>query len=221
MANNKGKRNSRKKRNRGGGGSGIVGLTKTPAIIPSMWRGKMFFNTVLQAGPPAGAMAVNVFRTNSIFDPDFTGGGTTAFAYYQLSSLYGRYRVLGFHSKIMFVNTSSTVPLTCLIAVNPVNTIGTNFTNACAQRHVWTKCISTSVGAGATEHEVGGKIGKFYGVPARQVREEDDFAAVVGSNPNNVVYMHIGVYSNALAGTANIHVRMEFDVVWSLPLEMA
>ncbi len=220
MANQKGKKSKRSNRNRKGGGAGIIGLSKTPAIIPTLWRGKMFYNTIIALAPAAGAMAVNVFRCNSIFDPDLSGVGASAFSYGSLSALYGRYRVLGFHSKVMFVNTSSTVPLSCLIAVNPVNTIGTSFTNACGQRHVWTKSLATSAGP-PTQHSVGGKIGKFYGVPDRQVRDEDDFAAVVGANPNNTVYMHVAVYSNAGAGSANIHVRMEFDVVWSLPLEMA
>ncbi len=212
---------SKKNTRRRGGRSGISGLTTTPAIVPAMFRGKMFYNTVLALAPAAGAMATNVFRCNSVFDPDFTGVGASAFAYAQLAALYGRYRVLGFKAKVMFVNTSATVPLSLLLAVNPVNTIGTSYTNACAQRYVWTDSISSSVGAGTKEHTIAGPISKFYGVPARQVRDEDDFAAVTGANPNNVVYLHVGAYSNAGAGGVNIHVRIEYDVVWSLPLEMA
>jgi hypothetical protein len=59
-------------------------------------------------------------------------------------------------------------------------------------------------------------------VPERQVRDEDDFAALVGGNPNNGVFAHVGAYADgAAAGNLTIHVRIEYDVVWSLPLEMS
>ncbi len=182
----------------------------------------MFYNTIVPLAPAAGAMAVNVFRCNSIYDPDLTGVGVSAFSYTQLSALYGRYRVLSFRARMMFVNLSTSVPLTVLAAVNPVNTIGTNFTNACAQRHIWTKSIATATGQGCVSHTVSGPIGFYYGVPESQVRDEDDYASVTGTNPNNVVYLHVGAYANGgAAGSLNVHVRMEYDVVWSLPLEMS
>jgi hypothetical protein len=182
----------------------------------------MFYNTVLALAPAAGGVAANVFRLNSVFDPDFTGVGSSVVAYTQLSALYGRYRVMAAKVFVEYVNVSATIPLTVFVALNPVTTVGVNIAAILAQRHVWTKGIGASVGSAATTHVCGGPVGALYGVPERQVRDEDDFAALVGGNPNNGVYAHIGAYADgAAAGNLTIHVRIEYDVVWSLPLEMS
>ncbi len=202
--------------------AGMSGVTNTKLIIPSMFRGKMAYDTVVAMTPAAGAASANVFRWNSVYDPDFTGVGASAVAYSQLSALYNRYRVLAAKMSVTFVNTSTTTPLTCFIALNPVNTVGTNIAQILAQRHIWTRSLGTVAGNATVSHTVSSPVHLVYGVPKRQVRDEDDYAAVVGANPNNVVYAHVGAYANGgTGGTYNIHVRIEYDVVWSLPLEMA
>jgi len=221
MTGKKNKRSGPKKSASPPGKSVVVGLTTSPNIFPPLFRGKLFYDTVVALGPAAGALATNVFRGNSVYDPDLTGVGASARGYSQLSALYGRYRVLSFSGTITFVNLSTTTPLTCFVVVNPVTTVGTDITQVLQQRRVWTRSIATTAGAGTATHSVGAPVHAVYGVPAVQVRNEDDFASVTGNNPNNGVYMHVGAYANgASAGSFNIHVRMEFDTVWSLPLEL-
>ncbi len=200
----------------------VVGVTNAPLIIPSRFTGKMAYETVLAIAPAAGAVAANVFRWNSVYDPDFTGVGTSAFAYSQLSALYNRYRVTAAKMTVTFVNTSTTTPLTCFVVLNPVNTVGVNIAQILGQRHVWSRSLGTANGQAAITHTVSAPVHEIYGVPRRQVLDEDDFAGITGTNPNNVVYAHVGAYANGgSAGTFNIHVRIEYDVVWSLPLEMS
>jgi hypothetical protein len=219
------KKNSKKgkpKRQHRSMAGGIVGVTNTKLIVPSMFRGKMAYDTVVALSPAAGAASANVFRWNSVYDPDYTGVGASAVAYGQLSALYNRYRVLGAKMTVTFVNTSTTTPLTCFIVLNPVNTVGTNIAQILAQRHVWSRSLTTANGQGTITHTVSSPVHLVYGVPRRQVRDEDDYAGIVGSNPNNAVYAHVGAYANgSSAGAYNIHVRIEYDVVWSLPLEMS
>jgi hypothetical protein len=199
----------------------VYGVTTTKCIVPALFRGKMFYNTVLALAPAAGGATANVFRLNSVFDPDFTGAGSTVVGYTQISALYGRYRVLAAKVFVEFVNVSSTIPLTVFITLNPVTTVGVNIATILAQRRVWTRGIGTCTGSCTVSHTCGGPVGALYGVPERQVRDEDDFAALVGGNPNNGVYAHVGAYADgAAAGSLTIHVRIEYDVVWSLPLEM-
>ncbi len=219
-----GKNNSKKpaRKGRSGRKTGMVGLTNTPCIVPPYWRGKMFYNSIVQINPAAGAAVANVFRWNSIYDPDFTGVGVSAYAYGTLSALYGKYRVLSARATVEFVNVSTTTPLTCFIVLNPVTTVGVNIAQILGQRFVWSRGIGTVSGTASVTHTVSAAVAKIYGAPERQVRDEDDFASITGANPNNGVYMHVGAYANgASAGAVNLHVRIEYDVVWSLPLEMS
>jgi hypothetical protein len=112
----------------------VFGVTTTPCIVPSRFRGKMFYNTVLALAPAAGGVAANVFRMNSVFDPDFSGVGSSAVAYTQLSALYGRYRVMAAKIFVEFVNVSATIPLTVFVVLNPVTTVGVNIATILAQR---------------------------------------------------------------------------------------
>lgn len=47
-----------------------------------------------------------VFRLNGLFDPDLTGVGHQPYGYDQITSIYNKYRVLGFSATIDFVNIS-------------------------------------------------------------------------------------------------------------------
>lgn len=200
--------------------SRAYGLTTTKLLFPSMFKGVQSYEFVGAIAPGAGAVSANVFRFNSVYDPDFTGVGATASGYGQLSALYGRYRVLSAKFTAQFVNTGS-APLTCFMVVNPVNTVGVNIVSILQQRFVWSSSIAASTGSGTIKHTLGGRVATFYGVPERQVRDEDDFAAVTGANPNNGVFCHIGAYADgAAAGAFTLHVRAEYEVVWSLPLEL-
>lgn len=211
----------RKRRGKKQQSDGIVGLTSRPLIVPSRFEGLMSYEFVGALAPAAGSATANVFRFNSVYDPDFTGVGSTAAGYGQLSALYGRYRVLSARVTAEFVNTSTTTPLTCFMVVNPVTTVGVNIVSILQQRHVWSKSIATSTGNATVKHELSGPVGAFYGVPATQVRDEDDFAGLIGANPNNGVFCHIGAYADgATAGAYTLHVRIEYHVVWSLPLEL-
>ncbi len=195
------------------------GFTVTRPLLPSLFRGKMFYSTTMTMAPAAGALTVNVFRLNSVFDPDFTNVGTSVGGYTALAGLYNRYRVLSVKGHISFGNLGSS-NLSCFLAVNSVNTVGTSINTALAQRHVWTKQLAANTGNGVVEHQFATPIHLIYGVPQAQVRNEDDFAAITGSNPNNVVYGHIGFYNySGAASSALLTVRLEYDVVWSLPLE--
>lgn len=186
-----------------------------------MFRGRLFYNTVIAYAPAAGTVATNVFRMNSVYDPDLTGTGASASGYGQLSALYGRYRVLSAKATIEIVNLSTATPLTVFAVVNPVTTVGINIAQILAQRFVWTTGLATVNGTGAVKHTLSAPISKVYGVPNSQVRTEDDFAAITGTNPNNGVYLHVGGYANGgSAGNFNAHIRIEYDVIWSLPLEM-
>ncbi len=219
------KRSRKGKRGRGRRGPSdytLSGVTRAPLLLPARFRGKMMYHSYHILAPAATAVAYNTFRMNSVYDPDFTGVGTTVTGYPQLAALYGRYRVTSSKISVDYINKSSSAPLTCFMVFNSSNNVGTDIKAILAQRFVWSRSIATLAGAGTTTHVGSAPIHLVYGVPKQQVLAEDDYAAVVGANPNNVVFAHVGAFCNdAAAGSFYLQVSMEFEVVWSLPLELS
>jgi len=184
-----------------------------------MFRGIQRYQGLISLAPAANSASYNVFRWNSVYDPDFSGTGQTAQTYTQLSALYGRYRVMHAKLTVEYVNTAA-VALSTFVVLSPATTLGTNIAQILGQRFLWTGGVGGAQGAATLKHTVAAPVGKIYGVPESQVRTEDDFAAVAGGNPNNGVYAHVGVYCpGGSSGAVTMHVTIDYDVVWSLPLE--
>jgi len=201
---------------------GLVGFFPQPTLLKSKLRGTMSYNTAITLSTPAAnSLAVNVFRLNSVYDPDFTGVGSSVAGYSQMAAMYGRYRVLGARFTVSWVNNSQIAAFTAFLAANPVTTVGTSIAGVLQQRHIWFKGAGSVTGTPALEKAGSATTAALYGVPPAQVLAEDDFAGLVGGNPNNGTYLHVGVYSDAAIVSVTIHVRIEYDVMWSLPLELA
>jgi len=197
----------------------ISGLTTVSVGLPDRFHVVMPYGTYFIGAPGAGVQSWNSFRGNSIFDPDFSGAGTTAFAYTQLAGLYNRYRVLS--SKIVVeVTNSGTVPLRCSIVATIANAPPTA-TALPGQRHIAQGMVGTT-GTVGWKHTARAPTARIFGVPEAQVLSEDDFAGLVGGNPNNVWYWHVVMFNpGGAAGACNVSIRIEYDVVWSMPLLMA
>jgi hypothetical protein len=220
-----GKRNSKKlaksRDRKNNGDYPMVGVTRSPLIVPSRFTGKMMYHSFHILAPAGSAVAYNTFRMNSVYDPDFTGVGSSVTGYTQLAALYGRYRVTSAKISFDVINTSTTVPLTVFLALNSSNNVGTDIKAILAQRYVWSKSLATVNGNGTLTHTASAPVHQIYGVPKTQVLSEDDFAAVTGGNPNNVVYAHLGAFTDAGAvGSFYLQVSIEYHVAWSLPLEL-
>lgn len=213
------KQNKRSKRQKKQKSPGVTGLTTVKLGMPDRLMTTMSYGTYILGAPAAGAQSWNSFRGNSVYDPDFSGGGTTAFTYSQLSLIYNRYRVLGSRIVVEITNYG-TVPLRCAIVASITNTPPTASLLP-GQRHVAQGMIGTT-GTVGWKHVASARTARIFGVPEKQVLAEDDFAGLVGGNPNNVWYWHLVFFNpGAAAGACNVSVRIEYDVAWSMPLLLA
>lgn len=201
-------------------GAAVTGLTVTPPIFPARFRGRLFYDGNFTLSVAASSALFNVFRANSVFDPDFTGVGTTAAGYGQLASLYSRYRVMGLKATVSFVNNGAGAA-NCIMVANGLNTIGIGIAQILAQRFVWQAPMGGSSGMNVHKHTVSFPISKILGVPESQVRDEDDYAALTGGTVNNPAFLHVGVHNtSASVISVTINVRIEYSTVWSFPIDM-
>lgn len=214
-------KNRSKRRSRGPvQGEPIKGFPVQRTLFPIEYRGTLVYSGYLALTPSAGAVSDQVYRLNSIYDPDYSGTGITVMGYTQVNALYQRYRVLSAKATVQWDNLSSD-PATAFLVASPNPTISANINYIQSQRISWTSPISGK-GGPTKSHVVSLPIHKVFGVPALQVKTEHDFAASLGANPANSVYLHAGIYQNgASAGNCNLFVKIEYHVVLSMPYDLS
>ncbi len=77
-------------------------------VAPYLKRVKMIYVQRVSLDPTAGLLAVNVFRANSLFDPDFSGVGHQPMGFDDMAYLYEKYRVFSVSMKVTFTNADTT-----------------------------------------------------------------------------------------------------------------
>lgn len=198
----------------------LSGLSRRVVGLPDRMRLTMPYGSEGLISPAAGSYAVQSFRGNSVYDPDFSGTGTTAFLYTQMTALYYKYRVLGIRAEVNFLD-SATAPLTVGVLVSNQNTVP-SMPYLIGARHCW-RMILAPGGPQTCKHTISATTGAVYGVTEKVVRSEDDFTAVAGTNPNNTWWLHLFIDNtiSAAPGYAAYSLRVEYDVEWSIPLNLA
>ena len=178
----------------------------------------MAFSQTYTFAPAANAVSSTVFRLNSVYDPDYTGVGTSLASYTQAAAIYGRYRVYSATVHMDWYATGS-YNLTVFAVATPATTLGTSIADIAVQRHSWTAPLTP--GGNGVRKMVHAATWKIYGTTPKAVASEDDYCGLTGGNPNNGVYLHTGVFNSngAAASSATLTVRIVYDVEWSLPLK--
>lgn len=222
---NKSKKNKQQKRQMRRKGPSTTGFDRTTGyLIKPRMTGVLTYGDTFSLSN-LGSAGVNgyTYRANSIYDPNFTATGTTAFGVTQLSQLYDKYRVTHCRAEIDVATLAGTVGGEIFVVASNNNALATGVGAWSAQRFVKRRPIGSINGNGICKISVAFPISLVYGVTRRQVMTEDDFGSVMGNNPANVVYLHIGYLCNTTASTATVTVttRFFFTTVLSLPVTLA
>lgn len=146
----------------------------------------------------AGAIGANVFRMNSLFDPDFTGLGHQPYFYDQLcgatgNAPYNKYRVIGSKMTVRFA--ISNAPSLAAANVGPVVVgITTNTSGGLYASSVSALMESTNTPYTILEDKSGGNNVKTLSVtfvPSRDLGMDvgdDTLAAGYSGNPSSTFY---------------------------------
>lgn len=173
----------------------------------------------IQLNPGVGGLSQNVFRLNSVFDPNLTGVGHQPMGFDQYSALYERYRVKGCRVTVTFSNSSGTVAVLGGIGLRSTSTLGTIVESMLERPLTKWKTL------GDFEH--GPKTVSIYYNPRTfhgnfgiRGRADDDQEADVTTNPLNDAYAH--VFAGAITplddpGNVNCTVVMTYITEWFEP----
>jgi len=218
MPQNKRARKPKAKKPRGAGR-----IPTTLQVVPQAFS-KVFLTYVAKGTltePAASTGNFNTFRLNSVYDPDFTGVGTTAIGFANLSTMYGLYRVL--RARVIarvFLTTTGCATAGLLPGLN--STYTSNLSLWEGQPHATSKMIQANVGGARAiaDFDVTYDLPKLCGVTPSQYRTDMDFSHLSGSNPTKSVFVSVYYLGNAPAvQLAGYTIRIIYEVELSQPLQ--
>lgn len=160
----------------------------------------------------SSAFTGNVFRGNSIYDPDYTGVFSTAPAYYtSLKAVYGQYCVLGSRIKAQVVNEAS-VGAEVVLWCSDVNIGADTFQNMAESKRCKVLELGSLTGQGRGKIEMACSSEEIQG--QKHLESDSNNYSSMSANPGDTWYF--GVFGRSLdASNVNLYIRvtMEFDVV--------
>ncbi len=212
----------RKKRN-GRTVSKLPGYQKRRAeigIAKQICPDRMFVALTYTAGKGldsggAGSIASQVFRGNSLFDPDFTGTGAQPTGFDQWAAFYERYRVRGSSMTVRVraeVDASSTIFPMGVLLPKTVTTLDTNYADAAGEPYARTKMISNQEAGYPSTLKSYMTTTKILGLSKREAADVD-YSALVGANPSKEWFWHFYI-EDAITAGLNIKSKVYFEVTY-------
>jgi len=189
--------------------------------MPTSMRVILKYTGHFTAQPSAGLSSDQVFRLNSIHDPDLTNAGHQPQGHDQWNFLYGRYRV----DK-------------CVVQLIPANVSGGSASgylsmHACGTSTAITdpvvasespKVKTTMVNNGAHNTPVWNSysMADLAGLTHTQYNSDDLNAAAFGSSPSNGLFLHVTFVDAGLSNaTVAFQVNLSYYVTLFSPLQLA
>lgn len=175
-------------------------IIRQPTGIPDRLYVKLVYREQLSWSTASGNLSDNVYRGNSIFDPDLTGTGGQPMGFDQWAAFYFSYTVLG--SKIeVSSQVNSGNAATQRMGITPSNLSNAMTGHEAAEEAPYTKARRLIMGSGGTGNAAGGgdltsymSTAKMVGVLRPAVQIEDAFGALVTANPTNTWFWHVWNY---------------------------
>lgn len=158
-----------------------------------------------------GLVNDQIFRMNSVFDPDRTNVGHQPLGFDQLTPLYDHYRVNSFSWHVNASSSSAGYNISCA----PVN--GAQVITVLGALGEYGPAITKAQGNGSPSAIFNGNalLSTFQGRSQMSYHSDDLTAATVATNPNEVLDFHI-VTHNPNAGTIIINyvVTLDYEVIF-------
>jgi len=162
-----------------------------------------------------GAVGLQIFRWNSVFDPDFTNAGHQPMYRDTYASIYDQYSVVSAQAKITFFNTNSTVGMLSGCVTDDDTSISTTVNVLQEQSHGNTFVLSPLSGSRS-------EISFTVDWDCQSILNIDPFSSqlyktAVGSNPTEISTLAFWGASSDASSTVNLVWRIELiqHVLWT------
>lgn len=210
-------------RRRGGPSTAVI---RQPSGLPDRVFVKLKYSTFLTLTSTTGQVNYNIFRGNSVYDPDLTGTGTEAYlAAWWLKSPtpsttgggYTNYRVLGSSIRVTGsiqpgANTASNVTVAVLQSTNSTGYGVAKQADIMANPYCKYKLLSGN-GPSVFVLKKYMSTAKIYGETKQSIMDEDNYQATYQTSPTNGFYHHVYMWSTDQTANSN-PVLMEVQIIY-------
>lgn len=164
-----------------------------------------------------------VFSANGLYDPDITGSGHQPRGFDQLMAAYRTFTVIGSRCTVMPLHLSTTTVtpgLYCiLLSRDGAAKAGANDYEVLEQKFVSDYKVISSPAEENHKVRLSFNAKKFFGGNAE---DERDLQGDVSANPPEQAFFHVcWGQQQYQAGNIQFVVKIEYDVVFSTPVELA
>ncbi len=173
---------------------------RIPVGLPDKAIYKLKYTEILSFDAGVGTFSTNVFRCNSIFDPNFTGVGHQPMYHDELAGLYERYLVIGSKLHVRFMHTSSAGSTTNPMMVYVWSSDGSADAFSSSQQMMENKEVTWRIldqsATSVTAHvnlSKGFNPRKAFQLGRGSVMNASGIGAAFGSNPSTQHFWHMGV----------------------------
>lgn len=152
-----------------------------------------------------------LFRTNGLYDPNYTGTGHQPMYFDRLSSIYNHYHVMASHIRVTPVRTGGAIGVElCVYIDDDTATNVTEFSTAVERPGSKVVFSWPTAGNQPTVHSFWNAKYAFGG----NVIDNDTLKGTSASDPSEQQYFVINMQAEP-ADTCNVLVEIEYTVVWS------
>ncbi len=194
--------------------SSAVGVARSPFLRREV-RVKLMYHDTYQLATSSGIAGIQLFRANSLFDPDFTNVGHQPMFRDQIAAMYQNYRVLKakFTWQAQTSNTNTGLISVSAYSSTPPTVLneGVEFSRRPPQMLSQYQHCRGSVTI---------DIATVLGLESRDYATNSLYNTALGSNASPVAYFQVALDRATLTDTgASVDVTIEFDAIVSLPLD--
>lgn len=179
-----------------------------------------YYQAVTLADPITGAASTNLFRANSLYDPDFSGAGHQPMGYDQYIEMYSDILVKKSRITVTHLNsvTSGTVFGVTLSPSSSSLTIPGDYIEQQSCAYAYTNASLTTLNQSVVASF---DAKRFFDV--KDPSDDPDLHHGAGTNPASVAFFHVfvgGFTSTADAAASAVNVLIEYDVEFSEPIQL-
>lgn len=207
----KGKKKNAKKNNYSRSSSTVVRAPSNGGISDRLYT--MMTYSMTKVLTSTVTPAYNIFRLNSIHDPDATGTGKRPLTHNQWQSFYKNYRVYGAKFHVDFINTSTTEQVDVFVVPKSVTDV-TTVSDLLMEKGLVKKSLLGIEGSGQAIRAIKGYYSnaKILGYTKKQYGTEKATSATMTSNAAEQTYLH--VYSQCIDQATSVSVRIRVNITY-------
>lgn len=162
--------------------------------VPDRVRAKLKYSDIITLTTLAGGAALQVFRGNSLRDPDVTGIGHQPLYHDNYSALYEQYVVRGAKIQIKAVNHSGAISCVfmCVASTDLFTLTDINGQSTMEQSVARRTAILPVASNDPSSVSLYASSSKIMGLRNTQIND-DEYSAPFGSDPSDMWYFNLGV----------------------------